>query len=828
VKSVELLAPAGDPDCAYAALHYGADAVYVGMRRFSARAEAGNFSVEELGEVVDFAHSLSPGRSVYVALNTLIRDAEIHDVLDVLMAVAEAGADALIVQDAGVAALARRYCPGVRLHASTQMAIHNLEGAKAAAVAGFSRVTLARELTLPEIGAIAAGSGVEVEVFLHGALCYSYSGLCLYSALLRGRSGNRGRCAYPCRDIFTQSDGKGEGLMFSMKDLAAPQWLPELRKAGVASLKIEGRKKSPLYVASTVDFYRRLLDGESLASLEKRGLPEDIRTVFSRPWTALHLKSRSQRGVIDPEFVGHRGARIGRAAGVVRRDGVDWLRLVTERRLERHDGIQVELTGETKPFGFAVDALRVADSKGRWRSAYETGRHTEALLALPPGHPPIPVGAVVYCASSQAVKQRYPFQRPRPGVYRARRVLDVDVRIEPGAVLARGRIRGLGEVAVETRMEGALEPCRDPDQVADAFRGVFAKLGNTAYTPGTVSVRNDSRRFVPVSAMNRLRRECVELLDRQDAERRAALLAKWQAAAAVPTEAAVEEPLRWMVRTDRLSHLEAWSDEDWRGVTEAVIGIELDPVEAVAARADDLRSRYAGLEVRVAMPVITRAWEREEIGRRVRFLFERGQRMWEVSSAGAWEWLRELCGTRERTGGLRVAADWPLYGMNGVAVQSLLEEGLEWMTLSPENDEENVRALLTCRGSRLVLPAYMDPPLFLSENCPQTALNGSCRDGRSCREASAYRSGSGEEVVVLHRNCRTIVIPREPFCVAGRIESLRRSGLRRVRADFVWRRYTPEEALSVWRRLRAGVRAPGLDPWAQVGKRPAAGVCSHP
>lgn len=814
MKAVELLAPAGDPDCAYAALHYGADAIYLGMRRFSARAEAGNFTADELGGVAAYAHSLTPRRSVYVALNTLIRDPEINDVLDLLMAVSEAGADALIVQDAGVAALARRYCPGLRLHASTQMAIHSLDGARAAARAGFSRVTLARELTLPEIAAIAAGAGVEVEVFIHGALCYSYSGLCLYSALLRGRSGNRGRCAYPCRDVFSRDDGRKAGLVFSMKDLAAPQMVAELRQAGVASLKIEGRKKSPLYVASTVDFYRRLLNGESLASLEKRGLPEDIRTVFSRPWTPLYLKSRAQRGVIDTEFVGHRGARVGAVAGVIRREGADWMRLATARRLERHDGLQVELEGEPRPFGFAVDAMRVTEPGAKkWKAVYEAARHTEVLVALPPGHPTLPEGAAVYCASSQAVKQRYPFSRPRPGVYRARRQMNVEVRIGPAKVRVCGSVEGPETVSAEVEAEGPFDACRGTDQADDAIRGVFAKLGNTPFLTGAIAIRNESRRFVPVSVMNRLRRELAEALDRRLAERRAATLAARQAETAFTTEVRTGAPLRWMVRTDRLDHLGKWEEADWEGVEEVIAGIEMDSPERLESRLAEWKARHSGLAIRLALPVITRDWERGEIARRVGQLAAMGYRRWEVSSAAAWALLKDVCGATGVRDGLNVAADWPMYAMNRVAVEFLLAEGMEWVTIPPENDIENVRLLLAAHGSRLVLPVYLDAPLFLSENCPEAAASQECGKGRSCRGETGYETRGGERVVVLHRGCRTIVIPRDPFCVAQRMEELRQAGAGRVRVDFVWRGYTPEDAVSVWRRLRAGSTVRGFDPW---------------
>src|SRR5205814_2411121 len=273
-RPVELLAPAGGPDAAFAAFHYGADAIYLGLKKFSARAEAENFTLDELSEVVAYAHSLQPRRRVFVTINTLIRQDELDELVEALAALADMGVDAVILQDLGVYHIARKYFPELELHASTQLAVHNRAGAEALRQLGFERVVLARELTFEEVRDITAAAGIETEVFIHGALCYSYSGLCLFSSQTLGRSGNRGKCAYSCRDSYevigapqTLRDSSAvkrdpsQGFPFSMKDLALPDHLPALRAAGVSCFKVEGRKKSPLYVATTTDYYRKLLDG---------------------------------------------------------------------------------------------------------------------------------------------------------------------------------------------------------------------------------------------------------------------------------------------------------------------------------------------------------------------------------------------------------------------------------------------------------------------------------------------------------------------------------------------------------------------------------------
>ena len=366
---VELLAPAGGPDAAFAAFHYGADAVYLGLKKFSARAEAENFTLDECAEVTAYAHSLTPPRRVFVTINTLIRQDELAELVETVAALAEIGGDAIILQDLGVYHVLRKHFPELELHASTQLAVHNRAGAEALARLGFTRVVLARELTFEEVRDVTATGGVETEVFIHGALCYSYSGLCLFSSQTLGRSGNRGKCAYSCRDSFEVTgapdalrDGTpvkrdpGQGFPFSMKDLALPDHLPALRAAGVSCFKVEGRKKSPLYVATTTDYYRKLLDGR-LAAGERALQEADLQTVFSRPWTRLFTQSHKDKEVADRDTVGHRGAPIGRVDSV----RGNRLRFRTARALERHDGLQIDLPVLGKPFGFPVDHLWIVE-----------------------------------------------------------------------------------------------------------------------------------------------------------------------------------------------------------------------------------------------------------------------------------------------------------------------------------------------------------------------------------------------------------------------------------------------------------------------------------
>jgi collagenase-like PrtC family protease len=519
-KPIELLAPAGTPEAGYAALHYGADAVYLGLENFSARAAARNFSLPELADITGYAHSLEKPRRIYAAVNTLVLQKEFGAVIDLLAAVAASGVDAVIVQDLGVVFLIRKYFPQLKIHASTQMAIHNKSGVETAAAMGVKRVTLARELTLTEISKIAALKNIETEVFIHGALCYSYSGLCLFSSHLYGRSGNRGRCAYPCREWFEPameetagpeapalpktiglagraraSRSAVPGFIFSMKDLALGKYVAQLQHSGVTALKIEGRMKSPLYVAAVVNYYRKLLDG-SLGPGEENKLAGDIKKIFSRPWTELYIKHRKNRDVIDSKIVGHRGFPAGKVEKILKSGNGHSLRFKTGVAIELHDGLQIDIKGWPRPFGFAVKNMYVHDvNHSIIETACATLRSNEAPslrstspqavlkrdegclsvvaprrsripspiaarridkfcksnrhvhekrrvfaapagatveIPLPRDHPIIPLDAVIYSASSQEVKREYKFFQPKAWQYRARQKVDFEIKLDAG------------------------------------------------------------------------------------------------------------------------------------------------------------------------------------------------------------------------------------------------------------------------------------------------------------------------------------------------------------------------------------------------------------
>lgn len=775
-RPTELLAPAGERAAAYAAFAFGADAVYTGLPRFSARAEAVNLSAGELEEIVACAHALPRPRRVYVTLNTLIREAERPDLVRALALCAECAIDAVIVQDFGVARLVRKQFPSLRLHASTQMAIHNLEGVRAAARLGFKRVTLARELTLDEIRSIAKQAPAEIETFLHGALCYSYSGLCLYSALLRGRSGNRGACAYPCRDAFRPSGGPGEapvgpGLIFSMKDLAGGGAIHDLAQAGVASLKIEGRKKSPLYVAAAVHYHRKLLD-RSFRAGEQEQCAHDLRTIFSRPWTGLYLQSKANREVIDPDATGHRGTPVGR----VENAGRGFIQFRTALPLEVHDGLQIELPGETRPFGFAVEEILLSNG----RRVFEAPAGSLVQVPLPPESPRLPNGTALFLASSQAVKRRYRFDIPNPRDLRRRFPMEVHLALSETRVVADATAEADGRaLSASAAIDGPFPAARQADALPAAIRTAFSKLGDTPFELRHLSQEGPAL-FIPVSQLNTLRRALAAALEKALRAAReetvAAALASLDVPAAKPAAKAAEA---FLLKTDQPSALlAAFPGGDIPRVTELIIELGRETTAAIEAALAGLPPRIA---VRLALPVITRSWDREQLTVQIRHFFDAGHRRWEAANLSALEFI-------PRADDLDLSADWPLYVLNSSALAELGERGFSRFTVAPEDPVENIAALAARHPFSLVWPVHRDPPLFISESCPHAARLGRCPGTKHCDfTEQSFISKAGEAVKTINRDCRFYTLLETP--VALPIPP----GLPLIpRADFLIRTWAPD------------------------------------
>lgn len=478
----ELLAPAGDFDTALAAFEAGADAVYLGLDSFSARAYATNFSFESYADLLRYARAKD--KKVYVTMNTLLDENQLGEAERMLERLDKLRPDGIIMQDLGLAAMCREKFPELVMHASTQLVAHNLEGVLALKEFGFKRVVLARELSLAEIESIQKRAGVELEVFVHGALCYSISGLCLFSAMEKGRSGNRGKCAYCCRLGYEKPEG-GKTLAFSMKDLRLGEDVKKLEEIGIASLKIEGRMKSPLYVASVVAYYRGKLKAA------------DIETVFSRRTTKLYFDGEPQERVIDPESLGHLGTMIGTVKKVTKdREGRRWLRFHTMRALQVHDGLQFERPG--KPEGMGIKEMRKAISRV---NVFEAGAGEDVEILMPE-ELEVKNGEPIYCSMSNEVKNKFPVPAFRRSDYPGTVPIEVEVKLAKNGIKVK-----CGKVEFEEAAE--LEKAKNPEKTYEAAKKAFGKLGDTEYFLKKFTLEDPDKLFAPASLLNDLRRELV-------------------------------------------------------------------------------------------------------------------------------------------------------------------------------------------------------------------------------------------------------------------------------------------------------------------------------
>ncbi len=826
----ELLAPAGEPDSGYAALAYGADAVYCGLDRFSARAEAVNFTPADLADFVTYAHSLTPRRSVYCTLNTLVRQAEFSDAIRTLMDAAECGVDAVIVQDAGIASLVRQYIPSLKLHASTQMAIHNVQGALAAKELGFRRVTLARELTLPEVGEIvqAVGPDMEVETFIHGTLCYSYSGLCLFSSIANGRSGNRGRCVYSCREA-AECDGK---LVhpFSLKDMALGPRVLDLVNAGVSSLKIEGRKKSPLYVAATVDYYRKILDG-NLADGEAADYEARLKTIFARPWTKLFIDSRRNPDAADPQVVGHRGSEIGTIDALVATPAGKGIRFVSTMPVERHDGLQVDVPNTPRPFGFPVNNLYTVVGN-KFTSTFAAPAGTQLAVTLPEDAPVLSSGLPLYLSSSQAVKRSYPFSKPKPGAHAPRLPAAVSVAITPGGAEDANQVKVVcravadmphlwsddasGPYKITAEVEELLPafPARDTEGAEAAARQSFSRLGEYQFSLAAFTFSNPDGMFIKQGDWNRLRRvlfnQLTKVFDDYRQHSRTALIALVEKQ---PEPAPAEHIApSWSIAVDRIGDLAAVAEKDCAEITE----FTLSTIHNGRLLDTDILEQLAGQvgrgKIRLALPLIMRNDEARSLQNHVELLYTMGFCKWLLPGWAGWHWFQ---GKKNAD----LSADWSMYVFNRPAAREMLARGFSSFTLSPEDDKANMAELFSAYAENAWTLVYADLPLFIAAACAHAhiGLCGKTNSGKKKSE-SPCSAGNGPltlrmersgEVDIYPQGCGSVVTGRRPFVLAGAMPSLISLGARQFRVDCRWKPRTPEEVQRIWHQARTGTVSGG-------------------
>lgn len=610
----ELLAPAGSLDAVRAALANGADAVYLGAERFNARDEGAQLTLDELEEACRLAHER--GRRVYLTLNTLVKPGELADALDLLGECIDRGVDAAIVQDIGLVRLIQRVYPGFELHGSTQMTVHDERGAAVMRELGLRRVVLARENTLDDIRAIhAAVPELELETFVHGALCISYSGQCYMSGMISERSANRGSCAQSCRKDYTLTDVEsGEtldsGYLISARDLAAYEHLDDIARAGVHTLKVEGRKKKPEYVATVTrsyrDFLERVRRGEPVVASTETA--QDLVQIYSRGFTGGMYGGRAGRDYITRDQPDNRGTLLGTVVSA--RNGEIVVELSVP--LEPGDGIGIEPPPGTKgePIGFAITTVRTLSRSG------DGVRQAIATRAR------VPTGWQVRRSSHAALLERARASYAALAAPIRQRKVRLDVRAFGSAGGTLKLLFTADGEHVDTRSEAQLAPAQKRALDMTQLREQLGRLGETPFVLGAVDDAGLAPGlFLPVSELNAMRQRAVEeLLVRRDwaqqarlAERRAAIEG---AVADLAPRMRREAPPSFALSADvhRLEDARAAADAGATEITfDPFLRHPVPPLARVRTLAEELGAR--GITLRVRTPTIVRPEERKSVDR---------------------------------------------------------------------------------------------------------------------------------------------------------------------------------------------------------------------
>ncbi|MDX9871444.1 MAG: DUF3656 domain-containing protein [Clostridia bacterium] len=723
---MELLSPVGTMEALHAAVQNGADAVYLGGKQFSARAYAQNFDAAELQEVIRYAHLY--GVKVYVAVNTLIDNAEFPEYLEYLYFLRRINVDAVIFQDAGAIFAARRLLPDLELHASTQLSTANSAAARFLEKLGVSRAILAREVSLENIQRMGpAAPGIALEVFVHGALCVCYSGHCLMSSMIGGRSGNRGRCAQPCRLPYTLLDGQGKevtaGHLLSPRDLKMIAHLPELQEAGAVSLKIEGRMKRPEYVAVVTHNYRRALDlpGRRLESEFGLQAEKELAQIFNRDFTTGYFLEKPGAHLMSYQRPNNRGLYIGRVASYNPQTAEVTVHL--EESLRGGDGYEIWV----KKGGRIAGEIGSLKQNGREVDKAEAG---QASFAIEKGRPQTGdrVFKILDAELMERARTSFSFKEERKLPLKMRLKARIGQPLCLSVTDERGYTAGIsGENPVQKAQKHPLTR-----EIAEKQLG---RLGNTVFSLAALVLDSDDEAMVPVSELNNLRREAIEELE-----------AKILNAHARPFLSA--EAYQKKVK-NLLSGMTGAAPQRKKEVRLSVLVGDMASLQAAAEAGADiiyfggeaLRSKKAlcpdqfseaveicrksGAEAVLLLPRLFHEDKTEEIKRICEAGLKARAGGFLAGSPGSLQLALEM-------GLPGVCGDYPLNIFNDYTIQALGELGLKQVTLSPELTLEQLSGLKYPAGMRIEILVHGSLPLMITEHCTVGANLGQGHQEKGC------------------------------------------------------------------------------------------------
>ncbi|WP_425061226.1 hypothetical protein SCACP_20120 [Sporomusa carbonis] len=779
---VELLAPVGSREALVAAVESGANAVYLGGKMFGARHYAPNFTDEELAEAVRFAHLRSV--RVFVTVNTLLDDSELSLLADYLRYLYEIGVDAIIVQDLGVATIAKKVAPHLPLHASTQMTVHNLEGVNFLAGLGFTRVVLARELLLTDIEYICKNTPLEIETFIHGALCISYSGQCLMSSMIGGRSGNRGRCAQPCRLPYTLVDADGNNVLsqadageylLSPKDFNTIKVLPELVNAGIASFKIEGRMKRPEYVAVVVDTYRRAIDSHLANQTEYIVSQEDMKDlaqIFNRDFTTAHLYGKNGRNMMSDRRPNNRGVRIGRVlsyqpaskTAVIKLDERVAIGDIIEFWVKVGGRVNVTITSMT------VDGNKVSEAQAN------------TAVAIPVSSP-VKVNDRVFKVFDAKLMERARAYFSRPEAVR-RIPVDVTVTVSEGKPLVI-TMQDADGFAGQAETAFVAEKALKRPLTIDTVTKQVERLGTTIFQLNTLDCTIDGEVMVPVSEINDARRRAVEQLE-------AARLNRF-ARPTLPKDKSFDSLLPQIiigklrdkpdlvVNVDSIAKVKAAIDN---GADIVMFGGECLGnrllVEEDYRNATDYVKTH-GRKIIFNTPRLMQQGQIADLYKDITIFNELDPHAISVGNIGALHMLRQV--TR-----IPLHGDYPLNIYNSVTAKFFGDLGLASLTLSPELNFSQIEGLTAKKLVPLECVVHGYLTLMISEYCMLGSFLGGQGGGqckKPCLRRQYWIKDRMNEVfpVATDQFCRMHILNAKELSMLPHVPRLMRAGLSRLRIE---------------------------------------------
>ena len=743
-KEIEILSPAGSYECMVAAIRAGADAVYLGGTKFGARAYADNFQTEELLRAIDFVHLHD--RKIYLTINTLLKDRELQEELyQYILPFYLRGLDAVIVQDVGVLAFIRKHFPDLPIHVSTQMTITDVLGAKFMEQQGVARVVAAREMQLDEIREIVEQTNLEIESFVHGALCYCYSGQCLFSSLLGGRSGNRGQCAQPCRLPYRLQDAHRQQYFLSLKDICTLDLLPELIESGIHSFKIEGRMKKPEYVACVTALYRKYTD-----------------FYMANGRDGYHVADEDKEKLLDLYNRGgfHQGyyfTKNGREMLSLKRPnhaGVPALRICTvEKNL---------ITAKTLTDLHAGDVIELSESRENVTIAEDRRKGENVTFHVNP-KASVHANKILHRIRNESLI----LEIQRDFIERTSKIpIDGIIELQPD-MLARLILHGRGHRVEVLGMVPQAADSRPLDVTGVEER--LRKTGNTEFEFDKLHVELHGNIFLPMQELNRLRRDGLEALKEK-------VLEKFRHA--YPNEESNEIVLRHTEPSPIMKfHVYVEEKEQFSiAVTSSCVHrIYLDANMLMDSKVDFYLqcAQKEGKEIYMAMPHIMKSGTRRLYERRYRDILGAA---WDGILIRNFESLELL---REHQYAGVIVTDCNLYQFNQQAKAFWQNQRIDSFTAPLELNYRELRELNLHQGELIV---YGHLPMMVSAQCIRKTM-GQCTGKRGC-EVLVDRYQKAFPVKNQCGACYNVIYNAEPLILTDQYEEISNLSPKALRLQF--------------------------------------------